>query len=242
MCILGLWGVRYYLGILLAAAAIAGLTWRLGANSKESSGLPVIIRQAVVAAGFIALIVGLGATEGTERVLVENDKGLLVDLDTRRYWSAREAGSGYLHEESIATPEEAVRYFPLGLFYFLTVPFPWQVGALRQNLIIPENLFWLMLYPLIVVGVARAQRSNRAGTFFVLLLTVGMCAIYALLAANVGTAYRMRSQVWLFWAPWAGWGWAVGRPRRSGAWAAAREARKARLAARRRRLLGVRVP
>jgi hypothetical protein len=242
ICILGLWGVRYYLGILLVAAAIAGLTWRLGVNAKESNGLPVFIRQAVIAAGFVALIVGLGATESTERLLVENEKGLLVELDTRRAGSAREAASGYLHEESIDTPEEAVRYFPLGLFYFLTVPFPWQVGALRQNLIIPENLFWLMLYPLIVVGVARAQRSNRAGTFFVLLLTVGMCAIYALLAANVGTAYRMRSQVWLFWAPFAAWGWEVWRQRRSGAREAAREARKARLAARRRRLLGVRVP
>lgn len=237
ICILGLWGVRYYLGILLAAAAIAGLAWRLGANSKESSGLSVFIRQAIFAAGFIALIVGLGASESTERLLVENEKGLLVELDTRRAGSAREAGSGYLHEESIATPEEAVRYFPLGLFYFLTVPFPWQVGALRQNLIIPENLFWLMLYPLIVVGVVRAQLSNRAGTFFVLLLTVGMCVIYALLAANVGTAYRMRSQVWLFWAPFAAWGWEVWRQRPSGVREAARQA-KARLATRRRRIFG----
>jgi hypothetical protein len=88
------------------------------------------------------------------------------------------------------------------------------VGAIRQNLIIPENVFWLMLYPLIVVGIVRALKSNRSGTVFLLLMTAGMCAIYALLAANVGTAYRMRSQVWLLWAPFASWGWEVWRERR----------------------------
>lgn len=235
LCILGLWGLRYYLGILLTVAAIAGLTWSRRVD-MTAHGLPAFFRQAVVAAGFLALIVGLGITEGTERVLVENDKGLLVDLDTRRAWSAKEAASGYLHEASIDTPSEALRYFPLGLLYFLTVPFPWQFGALRQNLIIPENVFWLMLYPLIVIGAARAQRSNRGGTFFLLLLTAGMCAIYALLAANVGTAYRMRSQVWLFWAPLAAWGWEVWRHRRWQASQAQRDAREARAAARRQRV------
>jgi hypothetical protein len=102
----------------------------------------------------------------------------------------------------------------LGLFYFLTVPFPWQLGAVRQNLIIPENCFWLALYPLMVVGIRRALKFNRPGTVFLLLMTAGMCVIYALLAANVGTAYRMRSQVWLLWAPFAAWGWEVWRERR----------------------------
>jgi hypothetical protein len=237
VCVLGLWGVRYYLAVLLIAAGAAGLTWRRATSANGSNGLPVFIRQAGIAAGFVALIIGLGLTESTERSLVENDQGLLVELDTRRYWSAREAGSGYLQEERIATPDDAARFFPLGLLYFLTVPFPWQVGALRQNLIIPENLFWLMLYPLIVVGMARARRSNLAGTFFIILFTVGMCAIYALLAANVGTAYRMRSQVWLLWAPFAAWGWEIWRQRWSDAREARRQARNMRLAARRRRFL-----
>jgi hypothetical protein len=142
-----------------------------------------------------------------------------------------------LHEETIATPDQAVRYFPLGLFYFLTVPLPWQVGALRQNLIIPENFFWLMLYPLMVVGMVRAQRTNRPGTFFVLLLTVGICAIYALLVANVGTAYRMRSQVWLLWAPFAAWGWEVWRQGRD-AKQVARRSRRGRFTDRPQRISG----
>ena len=106
--------------------------------------------------------------------------------------------------------------------YCLTVPFLWQLGAVRQNLIIPENVFWLGLYPLMVIGIRRALESNRPGTVFLLLMTAGMCVIYGLLAANVGTVYRMRSQVWLLWAPFAAWGWKVWRERR-------RPARRGRL-------------
>jgi hypothetical protein len=172
------------------------------------------MRQAVVVSLFVAFIVGFGITERTEHVLVEDQKGLLVDLDARRNWSARSAGSGYLQDASIATPEEASRYFPVGLLYFLTVPFPWQLGSVRQSMIIPENLLWWALYPMMVLGMRRAWKLNMAGTFFLLLLTAGMCATYALLSANVGTTYRMRSQVWLLWAPFAAWGWEVLRERR----------------------------
>jgi hypothetical protein len=155
----------------------------------------------------------LGSMERTGRLLLETEQGVLVDLDNRRTWSAVAAGSGYLQEARIATHEEAVAYLPLGLFHFLTVPLPWQTGALRQNLIIPENAFWLLLYPLILIGIMRALRVNPSGTVFLLMMTVGMCLVYALVVANVGTAYRMRSQVWLLWAPFAAWGWDVWRSR-----------------------------
>jgi hypothetical protein len=235
LCVLALWGLRYYLAILLTLAVAVSLVWGRVPNTSRSSGLPVFVRQMVVVSGFVALIIALGITERTEHVLLENDAGLLVNLDARRAGSANEAQSGYLQAASIATPDEAVQYFPVGLFYFLTVPFPWQVGSPRQNLIIPENTFWLMLYPLIVVGIIRARRLNGPGTLFLLLMTAGMCAIYALLAANVGTAYRMRSQVWLLWAPFAAWGWEVWRQRWGAARTATRETREARLAARRQR-------
>jgi len=216
LCIFALWGLRYYLAILLALAAALSLLWWRAPFARRSRVVPVFVRQATVLLVFVALIIGLGITERTERVLFESEKGLLVDLDVRRAGSAREAASGYLQEASIATPDEASQYLPLGLFYFLTVPFPWQVGTFRQNLIIPENVFWLMLYPLIVVGIVRALKFNASGTLFLLLMTAGMCVIYGLLAANVGTAYRMRSQVWLLWAPFAAWGWEVWRERRHG--------------------------
>lgn len=223
MCVVALWGVRFYLAILLALAVALSLLWGRMSREGRSRGLPVIVRQAAIMSAFTLVIISMGVTVRTEHLLLESDEGVLVNLDVRRAGSAREARSGYLQEASVATPEEALQYFPVGLFYFLTVPFPWQVGSFRQNLIIPETAFWLGLYPLMVVGIRRALKSNRAGTVFLLLITGGMCAVYALLSANVGTTYRMRSQVWLLWAPFAAWGWEVWRERR-------RQARKGRLA------------
>jgi hypothetical protein len=233
LCVAGLWGVRSYLAIVLASAVALSLLWGHAGGERRTSGVAVFVRQGAVMLAFVAVVMSIGATVRTEQVLLESKEGVLVNLDVRRAGSAREARSGYLQEASIATPQEALQYFPLGLFYFLTVPFPWQIGALRQNLIIPENAFWLALYPLIVVGIRRAMRLNRPGTVFLLLMSGGMCAVYALLAANVGTAYRMRSQVWLLLAPFAAWGWEVWRERR-------RKAEQERLARRAARVVGAR--
>ena len=225
MCDAALWGVRSYLAILLGLAVSVSLVWGRLAWTGRFLSVPVVVRHAVVLAAFALVIIYLGVTVRTDEVLLESDKGLLVEIDLRRGGSAIEARSGYLQEASIATPEEALRYFPLGLFYFLTVPWPWQVGAFRQNLIIPETAFWLGLYPLMVVGIRRAFKSNQPGTIFLLMVTGGTCVVYALLSANVGTTYRMRSQVWLFWAPFAAWGWEVWRERRrarQGRWARGR--------------------
>jgi hypothetical protein len=106
-----------------------------------------------------------------------------------------------------------VEYFPVGLLYFLFVPFPWQFGSFRQNAAIPETVLWALLYPLVAVGIIRGLRVNRPGTVVLLGLTAGMCVFYALLSGNVGTAVRMRSQVWLLWAPFAAWGWETVRQR-----------------------------
>jgi hypothetical protein len=233
LCVVALWGVRFYLAILLALAVALSLLWGRMPGAGRSRGVPVFVRQAAVMSVFAVVIISVALTVRSEHVLLESDEGVLVDLDVRRAGSAKEATSGYLQEASVATPGEALQYFPVGLLYFLTVPFPWQVGAVRQNLIIPENTFWLGLYPLIVVGIRQALKFNRPGTMFLLLMTAGMCVVYALLAANIGTAYRMRSQVWLLWAPFAAWGWEVWRERR-------RPARQGRLARRDLRAVGAR--
>jgi hypothetical protein len=214
LCVWALWGVRFYLAILLALGVALSLLWGRVSEAGRSRVVPVFVRQIAVMSVFAVAIISVALTVRTEKVLLESDEGVLVNLDVRRAGSAREAQSGYLQEASVATREEVLEYFPLGLLYFLTVPFPWQLGAVRQNLIIPENVFWLGLYPLMVIGIRRALKANRPGTVFLILMTAGMCVIYALLAANVGTAYRMRSQVWLLWAPFAAWGWEVWRGRR----------------------------
>ncbi len=213
--VLALWGLRYYLAILMAAVTALGLLWGRGshAGSTGRPGMPTFFRQAAVALAFVMAMFSVGFVEQGESVLVESDQGVLVQLDRNRQWLATSADSGYLPGVRLSTPAEAAEYFPVGLTYFLFVPFPWQFGSFRQNAVIPETLFWVLLYPLVIVGIIRGLRVNRPGTMVLLGATAGMCVFYALLSGNIGTAYRMRSQVWLLWAPFAAWGWEIVRER-----------------------------
>jgi hypothetical protein len=213
ICIGALWGLRYYLAILLLAASALSLGWRRVSSAPSRGPGMSWTRPSLMLIAFVAVMLSLAVNERMDNVLVENDRGLLVELDVRRAGSAREAASGYLPDSRISTPQEALTYFPVGLAYFLAVPLPWQLGSFRQNLIIPENAFWLALYPLVVAGAIRALRRNGPGTMLIVATTLGMCAVYALLSANIGTTYRMRSQVWLLWAPFAALGWEAVRAR-----------------------------
>jgi hypothetical protein len=165
---------------------------------------------------------------------METPEGVLTEIDKSRHFLAVSARSGYVPEADVSTPTEAAEFLPVGLFYFLAAPLPWQTGGLRQNLIIPETAFWLLLYPFVAFGFARGLRINRSGTLVVGAISVGMCVIYALLSGNIGTAYRMRSQVWLLWAPFAAWGLEVWQDRR-------RASRERRFAERRKGRLGSRL-
>jgi hypothetical protein len=231
-----LFGLRFYIAVLTTLVVGAGLLLsrerERTAAGAEGIRMPSLVRQAVIVVAFIGIVVGLGFTERAERRLMETPEGVLVEIEKTRYWLAASAGSGYLPDADISTPEVAAEFLPVGLFYFLTVPLPWQIGPLRQNLIIPETAFWLLLYPFIIVGFIRGVRVNRSGALVLGAMTVGMCVIYALLSGNIGTAYRMRSQVWLLWAPFAAWGWEVWRERQGRRLAP-------RIAARRQRRLGL---
>jgi hypothetical protein len=230
-----LFALRFYLAIMMGVVIVLGLLWgrrdrKVGLRQPHAL-MPPLIRQAFIAAAFVGLMITLGFTENAERRLAESPEGTVVELDLSRLnvdrqWSATSAYSGYLTEADISTPTGAVRYFPVGLVYFLAVPFPWQFGSLRQNLVIPETAFWLLLYPLVGIGVVRALRVNQAGTMVLLAATGGMCVIYTLVSGNVGLAYRMRSQVWLLWAPLAAWGWEILRERRRARGGRAGESRR----------------
>jgi len=208
-----LFGLRFYLAPLLGGAMVLGLIFardKGASKGRLGAGVVMLARQTTLALLFIIAMVSMGLTERAEESLFETQAGLLVQLDSSRR-DLSSAESGYLPGADISAPEEVVRFFPVGLLYFLTVPFPWQLGGLRQTLTIPETLAWVLAYPLVLVGIVRGFRVNRSGTAFLVMLTAAMCCVYAVLSGNVGTAYRMRTQVWLFWALFAVWGWEVWR-------------------------------
>ena len=213
LSVVALFGLRFYLAPIMGGAILLALVFARDTSERSrrlGSGVVTFARQATLALLFIVAMVSMGLTQRAEESLFETDEGLLVQLDSSRR-DLSSAQSGYLPEADVSAPEEVVRFFPMGLLYFLTVPFPWQLGALRQTLTIPETFAWVLVYPLVLVGIVRGFRVNRSGTAFLVILSAAMCCVYAVLSGNVGTAYRMRTQVWLFWALFAVWGWEVWR-------------------------------
>ena len=134
-----------------------------------------------------------------------NIEGFLKSAQAVRLYLTQGALSSYLEGVDIAKPVSALRYLPQGIGYFLTVPFPWEHGSLRQNLILPEMVLWMLLYPFIFLGMVRGLRLNPQGSILLIMVTAVMVCFYGLYVSNVGIAYRMRSQIWLFWVIFIGW-------------------------------------
>jgi hypothetical protein len=205
-CIPVMFALRFYLAILLGLVFVLGLL--LGRSRHERGGADVVVGQVALAACFVVALVAVGFTDRARQLLpADLEEGLGSMERSRRDLSG--APSGYLQDHSVSTPEEAVTFFPLGFTYFLTVPWPWQIGSLRQNLAIPETALWIMLYPLVLLGMREGLRRNFQGTLLILVTTLAIAGFYALWIANIGTAYRLRVQVWVLWAVFAGWGWSV---------------------------------
>jgi hypothetical protein len=236
LSLLVLFALRYYMAIVVCGAVALGLAAVRGANRPGVSmrvTMPMLIRQGAIVAAFVGLVGAVGFQESADRPLEESPEGLLVQVDQYRRGLAMYGQSGYLPDVDASTPQRAAEFAPVGLLYFLAAPFPWQTGSLRQTLVIPETVFWVLLYPLVGVGMARSYRVNRPGTVMLIAATGGMCIVYALMSGNIGIAYRMRTQVWLLLAPFAAWGWEAWRERR-------RRGREAQLVGRRPRPLATR--
>jgi hypothetical protein len=221
LSVFALLGLRFYVAIMMAGVVACSLIW--GRRPPAERPAPhraaslTVLRQAFIVLAFFALIGVLGFQQQASTALAgsRDVSDVLFQLQRSRSDLAASAYSGYLAEADVSTPGAALRFFPRGLVYFLTVPWPWQIGRLRQNLVIPETLLWVLSYPLVLYGFRRALRTNRPGAMALAAFSAGICGVYALLSANIGVAYRMRTEVWLLWAPLLAIGWHEWRRRRS---------------------------
>jgi hypothetical protein len=207
-CLFGLFGLRFYLAAMMSAIVLLGL---LLGHSKAGEGALTMLRQALILAGFIGLLFGFGLTERMRRILPGDFTEALGTIESSRHNLAISADSGFGRDVNITTPVEALEFLPVGMGYFMFSPLPWQWGQIRQNLVIPETAFWICLYPLMAWGVVRGLKRNFQSSGLLLAAVIPISCLYALFSGNIGTAYRMRIQVWLLLAIFAGWGWEAWR-------------------------------
>jgi len=110
-----------------------------------------------------------------------------------------EAGSGFGKDVDITTTEGALSVIPLGVVYLLFAPFPWQFSTLRQSITLPEMIVWWFSFPLLVLGMWYSIKHRLRQVSPIVIFTSMLTLVYSIFQGNVGTAYRQRSQLLVFY-------------------------------------------
>ena len=122
----------------------------------------------------------------------------LKRIQAARVWGARVSSSGFGADVDISDPQAALGFLPVGVVYVLFAPFPWMMGSLRQLITLPEMLAWWLLLPIMLKGYWFAIRHHLRASFPITVFSIALTLAYALYQSNVGTAYRHRAQLFVF--------------------------------------------
>jgi 4-amino-4-deoxy-L-arabinose transferase-like glycosyltransferase len=108
-------------------------------------------------------------------------------------------GQSALEKADVSTPQGALAALPTGLVYLLFAPFPWALRGIRQMLTLPETLVWYALWPALIRGLMQTFRHRVRQALPILVFAASLTIAYAVFQGNVGTAYRQRTQVTMFY-------------------------------------------
>ena len=192
LCLASLLSLRFYIFYMMAAA-VAG-SFVIGMKTR---GARRVIH------GFVAIaLIGMAFTWfGVLRfATVQFERyGNLAKINESRMDQARNADSGFAKDVDVGTTEGALTVIPIGLLYLLFAPFPWQLASLRQSIALPEMIIWWAAFPLLVLGWWYAVKHRLRQVAPIVLFTTMLTLAYAVFQGNVGTAYRQRSQLLVFY-------------------------------------------
>ena len=137
----------------------------------------------------------------------------LERIQVSRQDLAQSAQSGFGRDVDVSTTAGALTAIPQGVLYLLFAPFPWQLLNLRQMITLPEMIVWWAAFPLLVLGGWFAIKYRLRPTLPVLSFTTMLTLAYSIFQGNVGTAYRQRSQLLIFYFIFVAVGYVILRER-----------------------------
>jgi 4-amino-4-deoxy-L-arabinose transferase-like glycosyltransferase len=191
LCMLGLLSLRFYIFYMMVAA-VAG-SFFLGMKTMNAQSF--MQRFAAIAVMGLAFTwFGVLRYAGTQF----GRYGNLAAIQRSRTDQAN-AGSGFGRDVDVGTTEGALTAIPVGLVYLLFAPFPWDVATLRQSITLPEMFIWWAAFPLLVLGLWYAIRHRLRQVVPIVIFTTMLTLAYSVFQGNVGTAYRQRSQLLVFY-------------------------------------------
>ncbi len=189
--LIGIYTLRFYIFFAFAVAIVGAFF--LGTQKTVGSIAKQVLVLVVITLGLTYLGVLRNAQTNLEVY------GNLEQLQRSREDLARVGESGFGEDIDVSTPAGALQALPLGLAYLMLAPFPWEVANFRQAITLPEVFVWWTLIPFLIFGIWYALKNKLRESLSVLLFTLLLTLSYSIFQGNVGTAYRMRSQMQIFY-------------------------------------------
>ena len=121
------------------------------------------------------------------------------ELQRLRADAAQSASSGFGQDLDVSTTSGAISAIPIGFTYLFLAPFPWQLGSLRQMMTLPEMVVWWCAIPLLTLGAWFTVKHRIREIAPILIFTSLLTLTYSITQGNVGTAYRQRAQLLVFY-------------------------------------------
>jgi hypothetical protein len=184
--------LRFYIFYMMAAAVAGAFVIGMRRLTAQS-----FIRQFVV-----IIVIGVSLTYfGVSRYANAQFEtyGNLEAVQRSRSDLSRSAESGFGGNTDVSTTSGALSALPVGLVYLLFAPFPWQLASLRQSITLPEMLVWWGSFPFLILGLWFTIKYRLRQVSPILIFSFMLTLAYSLFQGNVGTAYRQRSQLLVFY-------------------------------------------
>ena len=190
--LIALFALRFYV-LYMISVAIGG-AFIIGMQQITASSFG---RQfsAIILLGLALTYVGVTRSAGSQFERYGN----LQSLQRSRLDLARSAESGFGRDVDVSSTSGALSTIPMGVVYLLFAPFPWQITSLRQSITLPEMVVWWASFPMLVLGLWFSVRYRLRMISPILIFTVMLTLAYSVFQGNVGTAYRQRAQLLIFY-------------------------------------------
>ena len=182
--------LRFYVFYFVAFATLGTFVF-----SQRRGVLGSLFTQVLLLGAFLGAFSFVASREVVEEHVAYFD---LKQIQEARSDQTSQGRSAFGAEKDVSSPEGALRALPGGLIFLLFAPFPWAITGLRQLLTLPETLVWYALMPAFGTGLAYTLRYRLRACLPILVFTASLTAAYAVFQGNIGTAYRQRTQITMF--------------------------------------------
>lgn len=190
--LLALLSLRFYVFYMMAVAIAGSFIIGMRKWSGQTLARQFVI---IVGAGLALTYFGVLQTATTQYETFGN----LQMVQQSRADLATSAKSGFGRDVDVSTTRGALTAIPLGLVYLLFAPFPWQLASLRQSITLPEMIIWWGAFPLLAIGLWFTLKHRLRQALPILIFSMMLTLAYSVFQGNIGTAYRQRSQLLVFY-------------------------------------------